>query len=453
MAAAIVKRKIQLLKKNSFPAHSFFDHLLRGTEYYHSRDFELAAEEWGAAEWLNYDTPINLKRPGGRIFCGGFIRDVPFLFFLYAVFASKANGIGAIKTDGVSKNLVFNEGRLVRAATTSRKERIGNFIAKKESLSPTTLDMLVNDAKRQHKKIGEYLVEKGVLSKDGLRQLLLLQSEQILVDILKWQNGYFYFFERPIARDFIVNYDPFHLVRAATCKDFSLSRFRSRLSSMKIIFRPSPYADLKREEILQKLSDEYKFIYSLVDGTRNIEQIARFSGIDESSAVEKLYRLNAAGMIRQSLEIIEYEDRQYKEISNLLDTLLEIYAYMTQKLFNEIGTQAVHIIRKSTAGIADTYDGFFGDIPWEKPELVNRNLILHSVARFSPDPNQRGRFIEAFRDLFLLLRQETERYLGGDFADKAADKINSEIKNVIRYARETPLRSHLIETFDKLMNL
>ena len=148
-----MKRKIHLLKRNSFPAHSFFDHLLRGTEYYHSQEFELAAEEWGAAGWLNYRTPVNLKRQDGRIFCGGFIREVPFLFFLYAVYANKANGIGAIKTAGVSKNLVFNEGRLVRAATTLHEERIGNLILKKESLSPTTLNMLVNDAKKQGKRL------------------------------------------------------------------------------------------------------------------------------------------------------------------------------------------------------------------------------------------------------------------------------------------------------------
>ena len=128
-----MKQKIHLLKRNSFPAHSFFDHLLRGTELYQSREFERAAEEWGAAGWLDYETPINLKRQSGRIICGGYIRDVPFLFFLYAVYSSRADGIGAIKTDGISKNLVFNQGRLVSAATTRKDERIGRLIVKKNS--------------------------------------------------------------------------------------------------------------------------------------------------------------------------------------------------------------------------------------------------------------------------------------------------------------------------------
>jgi hypothetical protein len=447
-----MKRKIHLIKKNSFPAHSFFDHLLRGTEHYRSRKFELAAEEWGAAEWLNYDTPINLRRQDGRIFCGGFIREVPFLFFLYAVYASKANGIGAIKADGISKNLVFNEGRLIRAATTAREERIGNFIVKKESLSPADLDLLVNDARRQGKRIGQVLVEKGVLTNDALQELLLLQNEQILIDILKWQHGYFYFFERPIVKDFIVNYDPLNLARAATYKGFSFSQFRNRIPSMKTIFRPAPYAELKSEEVLRKLSDKHKFIFSLIDGTRNIEQLARFSGIDQTSAMEILYRLNAAGMIRQSLEIIEYEDRQFNEISNLLDTLLEIYAFMSQMLILELGTKAKDVIGQSKIVLSENYDGLFVNIPWENPARVTREMILGNIAQYCPDPRHRGRFIEAFYDLFNYFRLETKRYLGQQYAAEATAKIKTEMKNVLRYAKETPLRGHLIETFDKLAN-
>jgi hypothetical protein len=157
----MIKQKIHLLKRTSFPSHSFFDHLLRGTEYYRLQNFERAAEEWGAAGWLNYETPINIRRERDRIFLGGFISEVPFLFFLYAVYANKVNGVGAIKANGISKNLIFQDGRLIRAAT-----------------------------------------------------------------------------------------------------------------NRKLIFRPSPYAETRQEKIQQRLTDTHKFIFSLIDGTRNIEQLA-----------------------------------------------------------------------------------------------------------------------------------------------------------------------------------
>ena len=218
---------------------------------------------------------------------------------------------------------------------------------------------------------------------------------------------------------------------------------------MKTIFRRAPYAELKNAEVLQKLSDNHKFIFSLIDGTRNIEQIARFSGISETAAVEILYHLNAAGMIRQTLEIIEYEDRQFNEISKLLDTLLEIYASMSHRLILELGTKAKDVIRQSKKVLAKNYDGMFAGIPWENPDQVTREMILGNIAQYCPDPRRRGLFIEAFGDLFDNFRLETKKYLGPQLAKETTVKIKNEIKNVLRYAAETPLRSHLRDRFEK----
>jgi DNA-binding Lrp family transcriptional regulator len=445
-----MKQKIHLLKRSSFPSHSFFDHLLRGTEYYRSHNFERAAEEWGEAGWLNYETPINIRRNKDRIFLGGFIREVPFLFFLYAVYTNKVNGIGAIKANGVSKNLVFQEGRLVKAATNRREERIGNIILQKERLTPATLDMLVNDAAGQGKKIGQYLVEKGLLSLDALQEVLSLQMEQILVDIILWQRGYFYFFERPIGQELIVDYDPLNLTRIATYRGLSLEEFQNKIPNRKLIFRPSPYAETRQEDIRQKLTDSHKFIFSLIDGTRNIEQLARFSGINEKSVIEILHRLNTAGMIRRSKEIIEYEDKQYNEISNILDTLLEIYSYLLHLLIAEIGSRSRHVVQRALAALNKNHKAMFADMPLDNPERVRKEMVFKNMAFFYPEPAQRHLFIEAFCELIGNLRAEISRFLGGRYASEATVKIRTEVKNIERYAKETALRSHLLETFDRL---
>ena len=446
-----MKRKIHLLKRSSFPVHSFFDHLLRGTEYYHNREFEWAAEEWGAAGWLDYQKPINLKRQNGRIFCGGFIREVPFLFFLYAVFASKVNGVGTIKTNGISKSLIFNEGRLVRAATTLPHERIGNFIVQREQLSFRTLNELVDNAKKQGKKIGQLLVEKGLLSRGALQEMLLLQIEHITVDILQWQRGHFYFLEKPIARDFIVNFAPLNLARIAIGKEFRFNEFRNKIPNMKAIFRLSPFAEINREKILQKLKGKQKYIFSLICGTRNIEQIAKFSGIDDAATVEILYRLNAAGMIRQSREIIEYEDKQYNEIANVLDTLLGIYTYVAHMLFSELGARAEDVIRQARLALNKAHQEMFLGIPLETSPEVTKELILSNIAQHYPEPKQRQVFIEAFCDLFQHLRLETGKYIGRRFVDETTGKIRSELKNIDRYAEKTALRNHLLEIFNPMV--
>jgi hypothetical protein len=186
-----MKRKIQILKNSAFQSHTFFQHLVKGTDYYQANNFERAAEEWAAAKWLNYDEPVELRRLDGRIFCGGYLSEIPFLFFLYAIFANRVSGVGAIKTNGVAKKLIFNNGRLVRAGTTRREERIGNYILKRGNFTSEKMMLLLSDAKEQGKRIGRYMVDRGLISEDVLHEILSFQVEEIISDIFFWQRGHF----------------------------------------------------------------------------------------------------------------------------------------------------------------------------------------------------------------------------------------------------------------------
>jgi len=446
-----MREKIHLLKRNSFPAHSFFDHLLRGTDFFQDREFERAAEEWGAAGRLNYTTPINLTRRKGRIFCGGYIQEVPFLYFLYAVHTNRADGIGAIKTDGVAKNLFFNQGRLVCAATSRREERVGQLMVKQHRVPAATLARMIADSKKQGKRIGQLMVEKGLLSADALREVLIAQADRILVDIFKWRRGYFYFFERQIIEDLVVDYAPLNLTRIATCSGISFAEFRQKIPNMKTIFRLSPYAEAKRSEIMDKLTGRVKFIFSLIDGVRSIEQLARFGGLDPATTMDILYRLITEGIIRQSREIIEYEDKQFNEISNGLDTLLEIHAFIAHLLYFEIGAKATEIIRQAQQPLTRMHRGIFSGIPLEKSDKINKDMLLRNIAQYCPEPDKRNLFVEAFGAFFKQMQTAIEKNLGSRLAEHITRKIKTEIKNIERYAQETALRRQLLEVFAKLV--
>ncbi len=445
-----MKHRIQLLTKNQFPAHSFYEHLLRGTEYFRQHDFERAAEEWGAASWLDYQPPLILKPTAGKIFCGGFIREVPFLFFLHAVFASKADGIGALKTNGISKNLVFNQGRLVQAGTTRREERIGTFILDRKQLSADILDSMAADARQHGKRIGQYLVEKGVLDPGLLREILCVQVEHILTDIFHWRQGYFYFLEKPVDREAIVDFDPLNIARIATCQGYSIADFTSKVAGRKIIYRLSPYAESKKNKILQTLTHRHRFIFSLIDGTRNIAQIAKFSGVEQAQVINILYQLNTAGIIRQSREIIEYEDKQYNEIARILDSLLEIYVDISHILFYELGAAAANAVQRAGHKLSRHLKNLFDQVPLEIPGRLRKEMILSNMSQYYPDSGQRHFFIEAFCELFQYLLEEIDRYLGENLRRAALAKITAEIKTIDRYANKTALRNYLLETFARL---
>ena len=445
-----MKRKIQILKRTAFPAHPFFSHLLKGTEFYQSNNFERAAEEWAAAHWIHYDEPIKLKRMDGRIFCGGHIHEIPFLFFLYAIYTNAVSGVGAIKTNGVAKNLVFNKGRLVRAGTTRREERIGNYILKRSNFTADKMSVMIESAKEQGKRIGRYLVERGLLAEDILSEILSLQVEEIISDIFFWRAGHFYFLEKQIIRETVVNYDPLNIARIAAQREFNFKDFRNKIPSNKIIFRPSPYAEGKKDEIAKGLNVNHQFIFSLIDGARNIEQLIKFSGTDEVSVIQILYQLNAAGLIRQTREVAEYEDKEFIEISKVLEVLFEVYAIIYDQMFAELGTFAAEIVQRSRANLTNSYDRFFANIPLHAPEGLNINAILRNIARCYPDLDEKTRFIDAFAALFDSLLTEIEKYLGRPLADATADRIRLRSSNIVRFARETDLKLRLLGVLNRI---
>ena len=77
-------------------------------------------------------------------------------------------------------------------------------------------------------------------------------------------------------------------------------------------------------------------------------------------------------------------------------------------------------------------------------------MVLKNMAFFYPEPTQRYIFIEAFCELIGNLRTAIDRHLGGNSASDATLKIQTEINNIERYAKETVLRSLLLETFNRL---
>lgn len=445
-----MKRKIQILKRTAFPSHPFFSHLLKGTEFYQSNNFERAAEEWAAAHWTHYDEPIKLKRLDGRIFCGGYIHEIPFLFFLYALFTNAVSGVGTIKTNGVAKNLVFSKGRLVRAGTTRREERIGNYILKRSNFTADKMSVMLDSAKEQGKRIGRYLVERGLLAEDTLSEILSLQVEEIISDIFFWRAGHFYFLEKQIIRETVVNYDPLNIARIAAQREFNFKDFRNKIPSNKIIFRPSPYAVGKKEEIAKGLNVNHQFIFSLIDGARNIEQLIKFSGTDEVTVIQILYQLNAAGLIRQTREVAEYEDKEFTEISKVLEVLFEIYKIIYDQIYTELGSFSTQIVRRCRTNLKNSYGKFFANIPLHAPEGLNITVVLRNIASCYPDLYDKTLFIDAFAALFDKLIIELENFLGRPLAAETVDRIRLRSSNIVRFARESDLKLRLLGVLNRI---
>jgi len=446
----MTKQKVQVLKRSNFASNDFFKHLLNGTHYYQSHNFERAIEEWSAAQRINFSEPIILNRINDQISCGCLLDEIPLLFFLYAVYINKVTGTSVIKTEGSAKKLLFHEGRLVRAGTSKREERIGKYLLKRGNFTPEKLDLLFSEAKKQGKKIGQYLIESSLLTTKALQEVLSLQAEEILSDIFFWQKGQIIIVEKQIPRDAVVNYHPLEIAIIAAQRGFNFTDFRNRIPNNKTIFRHSPYANGNEEDIRSSLNANHLFIFLLIDGVRNIDQLIKFSGADEVSVINILYRLNSAGLIRKTKEVAEYEDKEYLEMSKILGVLFEVYQLIISELFHELGKRGKEVVQNSINLLKRDHQKIFENIPMDEPDKMEVNSIFRNISHHFPSPDQRLMFIDAFLELYLLVFAEYNKFVGRGLANETADKIGRSISDIERFATNSSYKNRLLEVLNTI---
>jgi hypothetical protein len=294
------------------------------------------------------------------------------------------------------------------------------------------------------------MVERGLLSEEALHEILSLQVEEIISDIFFWQTGHYYFLEKSIIRETVVNYDPLNIARIAAQRELTFKDFRNKIPSNKIIFRPSPYAEDNKSEIVKGLNVNHQYIFSLIDGARNIEQMIKFSGADEVSVIHILYQLNAAGLIRQTKEIAEYEDKEYAEISKIVDVFFEIYKLIYEQLYNELGIFALKLVQRSIINLKNSHSKLFNNLPLDTPDRITNNAIFRNIAHCYPDSTGKIKFMDAFAAFFENLIGQLEVFLGERFAAETVERIRIRSLNIVRFAKASDLKMRLLGIINRI---
>lgn len=449
----MTESKVQVLKRHIFPYRGVFKHLQDGARHYQNRDFSRAVEEWSAAKRLGFNEESHMESLKMQPNVGGFFSEIPFIFFISIIFLNRKSGIGVVKKDDISKKIVFKNGRMIFSWTSRKQERIGTFIQKRKNLSSQELETLVHQSQRQGTKLGNYLVEKGYISREVLHHILSLQIDEILSDIFFWETGRFYFIEKPVASNGVVNYSPLNFAQKAGKRWFDFTGFRKKIPSNKTIFRVSPYAEKDRDELLISLDQNSQFIFSSIDGKRNIDQLVQFSGADEVSVISTLYQLYSKGLIRQSKDIGEYKDQEFDEMKKVFEVLLEIYELIYKELFRELGIRCSNTIKRAQDDLDARFQLLFKDVPLENPERLEIKTILRNLATYFPAPNQRSVFINAFFDLFENMLRELKKFLGEKLLEHTIDRIKTGLANIERFATESSLKRRLLETLNRIAEI
>jgi hypothetical protein len=441
----------QSLRRSDFPATKFFMHLFKGTELFQNKEFDKAITEWERAAKLQLDAKSIRKMPDSASFQSS-LDDVPLVGLLYALCFNAQTGVAIIRNEYAYKKVFFKEGLVVFARTSKSSERIGSFLLKSSLMSPSQLEALATQAKKEGVKLGRFLVMQGLLTEEEIRELLVLQVQEIICDLFSWKHGEFYFYENEVEEeDMVVSYTPLEVALIASRRALNFSTFRRMIPHNRVIFRVPPHIERDKVKILEELNTNEKFIFSLIDGSRNVDQLIKFSGNDEISIMSILYRLVLLGFIEKTRDIGIYEDKEFEEISTFLGALFRIFRMLAKDLSKELGAMATVVLNKAIGGLDENYRKIFDGISMDGDIIRDLNKMLKNISRYYPDPSDRFIFIDSFCELINGIIQEMNRILGLPLTNQMVSEIDKVRLDIFNFYTDSPTKRKVLEALDKIV--
>jgi hypothetical protein len=153
-----------------------------------------------AGEWLVTETMpsmLVLQRRGKEgtppLLMAGRIRGLGWLVEIVNLIATaRLTGLLAAYSDGVQRELSFESGALRMANSTSTRDLIGEYLVGEGVITRGQLEKALS-AQTPGKRLGEVLVEQGLVRQDDVYGMLVRRTERICHDTIVLSSGSYCF--------------------------------------------------------------------------------------------------------------------------------------------------------------------------------------------------------------------------------------------------------------------
>jgi len=124
----------------------------------------------------------------------GRLEDLALPDIFQIISLSKKTGTLIVRSRKGTGMVVFKDGQVVQAASDSIRDSLGNMLVSQGMLTEAVLSKALALQKREaDKPLGMILVELGAVPPQTLESVIRKQIEEIIYDLLAWEEGFFNF--------------------------------------------------------------------------------------------------------------------------------------------------------------------------------------------------------------------------------------------------------------------
>ncbi len=264
----------------------------------------------------------------------GTLRDFSLADILQLIGIQKKTGVLVLRDNEEMVRVSFQNGMIVGAERESEKmeARLGNVLVNKGVISQEQLNRALGIQSQSLQRLGQVMIENSIISPSDLKDALRNQVLQIIYGLFRWKNGHYHFSPQAMVDYDSENFDPIStesiLMEGLRMLD-EWPLIERAIPTENIVFRKTGKASEVRDTLSssfdeslfdeedgkQKLPHEQEYVLQFVDGLSSVSHITDRSKLLEFETYRALYDLLETGYIEKS----EYTVPSFADYRDMAD--------------------------------------------------------------------------------------------------------------------------------------
>ncbi len=286
----------------------------------------------------------------------------------------------------ISPKIFFRGGQIIFfTGVLSNEMRLGSLLKSNKLISDEQLLYFLDKSKKLNKKLGEVLVQNGIISKDILANNILLQIRETIHGLLLWKEGKFEFKEGldNLPGEMTFELDP----RQIVLEGKKWLKLRQAVPHERIVFQTQKEASKKTS----KLKSEEVRILFLIDGKRDVQKLLAETRYPKYFLYSTLYKFLQAGVIIHKEVETSGKDSDLFDYLDELKLLIAVIRLIIENLKEELGRGVNKLIEQCKKNL----DGFpkffletfsFSEDMEENVKQIRTFISRHNLTIKSEDP-------------------------------------------------------------------